>query len=85
MFFSYSTTFFKAILSSFRSVSPWLGATLFCSNLLHFHFTKNKLTHDMAKSLIERIEITDRSNVAIIFKFRDEFSAIQKYAKGVAA
>jgi hypothetical protein len=35
---------------------------------------------DMAKALIERVEVSDRDRVTVFFKFRDEYAAISEYA-----
>jgi hypothetical protein len=44
-------------------------------------FTDEKeLTTEMARALIERIEVSNRNRVTITFKFRDEFAAIMGYA-----
>ena len=46
-------------------------------------FTKfmdaKELTADMALAMIERVEVSDRNKVSVIFKFRDEMAAICKY------
>jgi DNA invertase Pin-like site-specific DNA recombinase len=45
-----------------------------------------ELTSDMARALIERVEISDGKRVNVIFKFNDEFAVICEYANytGVA-
>jgi DNA invertase Pin-like site-specific DNA recombinase len=64
--------------ASSTPINKWLAA--------FSRFMDDKeLSHDMAKSLIQRIEISDRNKVTIVFKFRDEFMAIKKYVEGVAA
>jgi hypothetical protein len=40
-----------------------------------------ELTKEMARALIERIEISDYNRVTITFKFRDEFEAVKEYAE----
>jgi hypothetical protein len=58
-------------------VNKWLVA--------YSRFIDSKeLTADMVKALIERIEVVERNKVTIVFKFRNEYEAIIKYAKGAA-
>jgi len=47
--------------------------------LAHYgRFVKSKeLTPDMAQSLIERVEVGNDSNIHVVFKFADEFMALQ--------
>jgi DNA invertase Pin-like site-specific DNA recombinase len=55
-------------------VNKWLAA-----------FTRfidaKELTADMAKALIERVEVSNRNRVEVKFKFRDELAAIHKFAE----
>ena len=45
-------------------------------------FTNEKeFTAEMAKTLIERVDVSDRNCVTVTFKFRDEYTAIQKYTE----
>jgi len=50
-------------------VNKWLSA-----------FTRfmdaGELTSDIARALIERVEVSERDNVTVTFKFRDEFAAV---------
>ena len=39
-----------------------------------------ELTAEMAKALIERIEVSNRNNVEVFFKFRDEYAAARDYS-----
>jgi S-adenosylmethionine synthetase len=44
------------------------------------HFMDEKeLTIEMAKAIIERVVISERNKVEVVFKFRDEFEAVQKF------
>jgi DNA invertase Pin-like site-specific DNA recombinase len=54
--------------------NKWLAA------FLRFMDAK-ELTADMAKALIEKVEVSDRNRVTIFFKFRDEYAEICKYAE----
>jgi hypothetical protein len=40
-----------------------------------------ELTAEMAQALIERVEVSDRDKVSIMFKFRDEYTSIQNYTE----
>ena len=42
-----------------------------------------ELTSDMAHTLIERVEVSDRNRVSVTFRFRDEYEAIAEYAEVV--
>ena len=39
-----------------------------------------ELTIEMAQALLERVEVSDRDNVTVAFKFRDEYAAVCEYA-----
>jgi hypothetical protein len=39
-----------------------------------------ELTSEMAHALIERVEISNYDNVAITFKFRNEYAEVSKWA-----
>jgi DNA invertase Pin-like site-specific DNA recombinase len=39
-----------------------------------------ELNADMAQALIDRVEVSERNRVTVIFKFRDEFAAISEYS-----
>ena len=40
-----------------------------------------EFTAEMAQALIERVEVSNRNCVTVIFKFRDEYKGIQKYTE----
>ncbi|MDR0999732.1 MAG: recombinase family protein [Clostridiales bacterium] len=40
-----------------------------------------ELTVEMAETLIERVEVSNRNRVSVTFKFRDEYAAISRYAE----
>jgi DNA invertase Pin-like site-specific DNA recombinase len=53
-------------------VNKWLAAfTRFMD--------EKELTAEMVQALIERVEVSGRSNVIVVFKFRDEYEAIRQY------
>ncbi|MCL2053349.1 MAG: hypothetical protein FWG90_02755 [Oscillospiraceae bacterium] len=67
----------EAYTQSSTPTNKWLGA--------FSRFVDAKvLTVEMVQALVERVEVSDYNRIHIIFKFRDEYAAIQKCAEGVA-
>ncbi|GHU94772.1 hypothetical protein FACS1894208_06430 [Clostridia bacterium] len=54
--------------------NKWLAA------FLRF-MDEKELTAEMAKALIERVEVSDKNRVTIFFKFRDEYAEISRFAE----
>jgi hypothetical protein len=63
-----------AFTASSTTTNKWLAA-------FSRFIEAQELTSDMAKALIERVEVSDRNRVTVMFKFRDEFAAIAQYAE----